>query len=635
MPDAPVVQFIRNKSGIAPLAVQRCVVSRSHGIAPAALTLDIQPTDPDNLLLGDRQGKLLIRYDGNHLEIEDCIIDQAALIASTGNLVSRIVIMDRRWKWQYGRIDGHYNRRTETGKLIAGQGDEVFNTVRTTRQLARKLMLSMGVYNNERQIEALPEGTGPEVQWETDNPARELAQLCEQFGCRVVMQWDNTVNIWRLGQYVSDSAGKREWASPQERAAERRAQRLARLAGKTDNPPLPSVMPVITYSEAVDSVERPDRIDVTTAPVVHQWDFELEAVGEDEDGTVKVLKDLSFAPNKNGVDGGFGGSSGMFSPASGLHPTTADKNIRKLANKSVYRWYRIKTPFEFPGNFFNEDDEEEKIEIRYLAEIKPIIDGLVTTTIEDGLIVNRPAVVYGKYQHDVDNNVTKVVPLPHDDTIKTKAGIKCEDMIAPPNWYLDTKKGIVKFTQPIVQVNTSGYYQAAELRLRASFELRNRRNGSWIKNNIYRTQPEPRLGTGPLVIKRPDLIPVREARFGDTFTDITIADNQPLVKELATEHINAVEDTFTGSRPTQLQYAGFYPQIDLDGVVRTVSFVIDVNDSSAPIRTIVEIDQDMPGYEQLAYVQLRQSQQLLQLRSKQNVLTPRLWARRINRERQN
>ena len=635
MPEAPLVYFHRDTSGVAPIAVIRCEISRQHGTTPAAIQLNIAPTNLEDLSYGGRTGTLVVEYEGASLRLEGCIIDQSSVIATTENLVSQMTIFDGRWRWQYGAVSGRYNRKTLYGSLIADEGqlteeEDTLNRSVGTRELARRLMVYMGIYlrRGAKELESLPEGEnswdGPEVDWWEDNPAAELETLCERFGCRVVVDWDGHLMIYKIGQSRYDEGGKRQWADKFERAAERRAQRLARLAGP-GQPPLPVPMPIISLSESVDTDEKPDSLTVATGPIIYQWDFELEAVGEDTDGKVKRLKDLSFAPNKLRDDGGFVGPGGMFSAGTGPHPVVADEKLRKQIARTVMKWYRVKTPFRFLADDTVDDKGNRQwIDVSRLYLIKPIIDGLVTTTVEEGLIVNKDSIVYGKFLDDEGNNVTQVVPLPWDGKGRV-SGIETEDMVIPGNvgvYHVDTRKAIVKFQKAIFAVGSDDFYALPELRLRASFQLRDWSTGQWKNDHISRQLPPPNLGTDTLTIKRPDITPVREARFGRSFTEVAVANNNPVVSRLANEHIDAVAEVFTGRRPTEVVFAGFYPQIELDGVIRSISFSIDTNNLRAPITTSVYLDQDTPGLGQLSYVETRQQSALVSMRDKAQVTTP-------------
>jgi hypothetical protein len=644
MPDAPSVQFIRDRSGTAAIAVLRAVVARSHGVAPNAIRLDVVPFDAADLAYGGRQGTLAIEYGGAVLELRGCIIDKTSFVLNPRNQITTLILLDKRWKWQYGYCRGHLNRSNFGGKLIAPDREEAirrreWSASRTLRQLAERLLRDMDEVSPddpEEQVAALPEGPGPEVQWEFDNPAVELDQLCTQFGCRVIMDWSNDVKLWRLGQSIADTEQKKEWDSPQERAAERRAQRLARLYGSRDNPPLPDVMPVISYSESVDNTERPDEIRIVTAPTMFQWDFELEAVGLDTDGSIKLLKDLSYAPNANRTDGGFGGPDGIWGPATGIsNLADLSEEQRKLATASVFKWYRIKTPFRFPSQFEDEDGNVTWYDIENIKEITPIYNSMAATTVEDGFITTRPAVIYGKFSLGGDNNVDQIVPLPLSQKGKNGPIAKTEKMIVNVGNYIDTRKGIVKFTNSagIAALDNSNNWEPATLRLRAAFNWRFY-TGDWWRQWYSRSLPEPHLDTEPLIVRRPDITAVREAVFGKNFDDVQIDTNDPEIEKLVEAHFDVLQDAFFGSRPTRVEYAGFYPQIELDGVIRQISFSIDVTDRSAPIRTLVDFDQDAAGYGQESMLLLRQSQTVRKLRDKVTVASERIWARRLAREQQ-
>jgi len=633
--EAPPSWSTQSTDDPAPIAVSRADISRSHGITPAVIMLDIVPVDPQNLAVGTRHGELVVEYDGARLSIPNCVIDASSVSFSPNGRIHSLSIFDRRWKWQYGSVSGHYNRRTETGKLIVANDPEfrtssVMNSQKTPQELATILLNEMGETNFD--VSPLPEGTGPEVKWEDDNPARELAQLCEMFGCRVVYGWDDRVRLFRIGQSADDTGENRKWANRSERAAERRAQRLARLAGTVINPPLPNPLPVIRYSEAIDIEDRPDSITIATGPILHQWDFELEAVGEDTDGSIKLVKDLSFAPFPRQVDGGWGGEQAAFSLLHGANLDTENMDLQELARKTIFKWYRIKVPFAFPDTYITrQDDQDVQVSLRMfnLADIKPIVQHLATTSVEDGLIVDNEPIVYGRWCDLVENNVAKILPLPK--TVEgTVAGVPAVRLLVPAGYSIDGRKGIVKFREPMAVYKDPDFkiFGPAELRLRASFFHRDDRNGAWRTYHVTRDQPLPHIGTKSLVIKRDDLTPVKIAVFGDTFEDVRLESNLEEIQDLASEHINAIERTFFPSHPTEIVLAGFYPQIELDGVIRTVSFAIDSADTTAPITTMVQIDQDVPGIGQLAYVELRQHERILALRDQAAVL------RRIDRATQ-
>jgi hypothetical protein len=451
------------------------------------------------------------------------------------------------------------------------------------------------------------------------------------------MSWDNQVNIWKLGDTrLRDQQGQ-QWESPQERAAERRAQRIARLSGE-GNPPLPEPMPVINYSESLDRQEVPRIVAVATGPTLFQWDFELEAVGKDTDDEIKLLKDLSFAPNPEAADGGFGGQNGWVHPATGLqvNPTgDLTEDEKALGTQTVFKWYRIRTPFSIPTTETNADGEREWVTIENLGQILPIYAGQAEANVENGELTAKAPIVYGKW-HDGEgdaNNVTTVVPLPPDKKGQFGNVTKTEEMIVNQNYYIDTRSGIVKFRNPMVSLSAADYWQPAILRLRASFN-RIQYSGEFYNREIFRTNETSASDTEPLWIRRFDLKPVRVPVWGPSasFGDVNIAINDPEIDKLANEHIDAVLDTFRPSRPQRIVYAGFYPQIDLDGVIRQIAYIIDSNNTRAPIQTLVDLDQDVSAVGMPSYITVRQREQLLTLRDGSNILTPSSWEARLGAE---
>jgi hypothetical protein len=610
----------------APIAITRADFSRSHGITPNAIMLDLVPLDIRNLNYGTRQGNLVLRYDGATLTVPDCVIDAATINMDESGTVYSFSILDRRWRWQYGSISGHYNRRTETGKLIDNEDPEfaenyVLHTLKSPQQLAQLLLLAMGENAARIDVSALPAGTGPEMLWEVANPARELASLVEMFGCRIVYCLDDKVRIYKLGQAWDDVGQERRWANREERAAERRVQRLARLSGVPTNPPLPNPLPVIRYSESVDIVESPRHIEIFTSPTLYQWDFELEAVGLDKDGVVKLLKDLSYAPNKAKDDGGFTGDVGSFSPIHGANLGAEDEELNELAKKSVCRWYRVKMPVSMPF--------EDVGHITELARFKPLVQYRATTVVEDSLIVAEDALVYGQYYDGAQNNVVKLVPMPErvDDFIDKDQNEKGTKLLIPDTFSIDTRHAMVKFRSPICRLRTIGdteYFWPADLRLRCAFYIRDRFTGGKIRKSHFRTAKPELSGITQLHLLRDDITPIEIATFtGGEFKDVLITTNEETWKALADEHYDAVMETFYPRRPSEVVLAGFYPQIDVDGVIRNVGYSFDSESNIAPITTTLEIDQDVPGLGQLSYIELRQHERVVQMRDRVRVFGPR------------
>ncbi len=268
-------------------------ITFSHGITPSVATIEMVPQP--NLIATN--GTLAFTFGGTTIEFHDCRADKASLKGSPrGGFVWTIHIFDRRWKWQFGGIDGHYNLRNQDGSVRPG-------TEKDPQTLASMLLAAMN--ESGFDVSALPNDTRPEVHWSAANPARELADLCEKLDCRVVLGLDN----------------------------------LVRLLPRGIGLPLPTADAMNTgYS--FDSSKTPDELIVVGAPTLFQGRFKLEAVGRDTDGKIKPIGNLSYTP-----------AGGWPKEIPGTW-TGLRNNLEEwgLAEQTVCKWYRIIAPgTKIPG----------------------------------------------------------------------------------------------------------------------------------------------------------------------------------------------------------------------------------------------------------------------------------------------
>jgi hypothetical protein len=169
-----------------------------------------------------------------------------------------------------------------------------------------------------------------------------------------------------------------------------------------------------------------------------------------------------------------------------------------------------------------------------------------------------------------------------------------------------------------------------ELVLRACFNYR-LNNGSYQSGVFGREQPEPKLGTQALTVKRPELIVAHRAIYRDGNFRPIVRDNVREVQSIAGQYIDEIELAYQNRQPLEVVYAGFYPQIDLDGKIRTISFSIDTNNRSAPITTSVYLDQDIAGFGNLSYVELKNAARIRDLAVRSRTSTSIVDRRRFER----
>lgn len=266
---------IRHGKAIWPgaLSVISCTYTNSHGIYPGYAELTINEQDSDFAEVGN-----LIITDGvGEVVIPDCKVDRASVNNDLSGRTWTLSIFDRRWKWQnLGQVSGCYNQLDDHGKLIPW-------TIRSPYELAVLCLEAMGEKNyiidlpygltkldgvmhgqlNPPHIGVVPTtGTNPPINWVQEPPAQALANLAEQFGRRVVYRLGtNSVAVWKPGFGAALPDGSIAHESP-----------------------------------AINSPETPTGVAVVGGPTKYQAKVLLEPVGEEWDGSVKPINQLSYRP---------------------------------------------------------------------------------------------------------------------------------------------------------------------------------------------------------------------------------------------------------------------------------------------------------------------------------------------------
>ncbi|MGC1274468.1 MAG: hypothetical protein WBC44_12230 [Planctomycetaceae bacterium] len=315
------------------VSVESASYTLGHGITPSTgeITFAPQPHPPA------REGTLILSDGIVGLAVPGCVLDSASVVRDGSGYAVSAQVIDRRWKWRFGEIYGRYNLRDKGNVIIE-------DTKKTPQELATELLEAMGEQGVD--VSALPPEPLPEVDWDGDVPADELAELVETCGCRVGLDVTGATRIWKLGEGAAAPGGPVE-----------------RRGGDMDPP------------------EPPDTIVVRFAQTVIQMRFDLEAVGRDTDGEIKLIDDLSYTP-ENGWE-----------KETDLFGSITDEKARVYCLQSVFRWYRVKLPeasVYFPRIAFG---------LRELSQILPLRDSLVETWTDpkDFEKKPKPAKVYGTY----------------------------------------------------------------------------------------------------------------------------------------------------------------------------------------------------------------------------------------------
>lgn len=255
-----------------------CSYTASHGIHPAIATLQLLPGSEFA-----SQGDLIITDGFGTIPIRDCKVDKVRTVLQDDGFSYVLDIADHRWRWRdTGQISGAYNLLDDHGKLIGW-------SIRSPLELAQLCLKEMGETNASIDMPAgldsntvknwlgieppwigvpATTGTNPEIHWDAENPALALANLCEQFGRRVIWQTlSNRVLITRLGIGVKFGSG--------------------------DDFPDGSIASI---SPGIEKPDIPDGIGIVGGETRYQSRFLLEPVGREADGSWRNINALSYAP---------------------------------------------------------------------------------------------------------------------------------------------------------------------------------------------------------------------------------------------------------------------------------------------------------------------------------------------------
>jgi hypothetical protein len=191
-------------------------------------------------------------------------------------------IVDRRWTWQWGFIIGEYNQEDEEGVPV----QEV-----SLYDLIKLCFAALDEY--DYSLIDIPRAWPP-VSWEYENPGKALIDLCEKYALNIGYDYDNFI-----------------------------------------------VIAPCTYERAIDRIEisdedsgiggdiLPSRAIVVGGRCIDQVTFyDLVPVGEDTDGTIKRIEDLSYKPD--GIDWGDEIKYGF--------SNIPDYNNKKRADKCIFKW---------------------------------------------------------------------------------------------------------------------------------------------------------------------------------------------------------------------------------------------------------------------------------------------------------
>lgn len=512
-----------------------------HGITPSVCQVEMDP-QADFI---EMDGTLTFYYPALSetiiAQFPDCRVDYQTIQLIDQGFLWRLHIMDRRWKWRYNgnSLSGSYNVRNPD---IAAAGGIVGNSLdpdfkKTPQELAKLCLDAMNEVGYDTS--QMPNDSYPEVNWSFENPAQALAALCDQLGCRVVLRLDNTVLIAKTGVGIQ----------------------------------LDETLPLITDSLTINPPERPDSISIICGRNRYQIDIELEAVGLDTDGTVKVIDALSYKP-PNGwgfeVPGLMWGISDI-KLANGQIP-------RQLAQQTVYRWYRLAFPLAQGDDKagIGLDGKDLNIAgygtIDKLKFLLPIEDVKVDTFVDfDGTLKSQLAEVFGSYIGKAD---LKFEVQPFDPGKKfTPYGL---------GFSIDTERGIVMFDNDVHLLDDNGKYSEAKLFLTCAVSVRDKDDNSYERFTVDRNYTDNLHGTGPREVNREEIVAQYTPVYDQNGTVMDQMDNEDSVTQECNYWLDATELEFQLDLPQEITYSGLYA-IDLDGAIQQITWSVGASGATTRV----------------------------------------------------
>lgn len=565
-------QGIKSYSGLLPYILSGRFVLQ-HGISPSISTFLCAPVPPKEL---QEQGTLDIRYGNDRLTFPDCKIDNYTEDKNEDGFTrATVTILDRRWKWKFaGVVSGHWNERK--GEKLVGQNIPQ-PLAKNAKQLAEICLKAMG----EERYDAkdMPTDVFPEVEWDFTNAAQALAQVCDMFGFRVVLEVNNRVALRKVG------VGKQ----------------------------LPVTNTEIQLSATIDPPERPDWLDFRGGPDRYQYDLELEPVLRDFDGQFRNVFELAYTPRTAAGKPRWGATGYTQYTAAEI----AAKPILGIWNNyildNLWKTWRIKEPFAadiwFNGGVVN-DNKLRRFNILPLEET--ILD---TETVDKGagkehnpfVVEEQEPLIYGLWNgsnHSGESTYHVMAggfeSLPTGDVARLKDPLdpfafatgKCAKALYQLPWDLNRETGYVQFANPVNRLLPQDAKEAAAnvhytihaggtltsysvmpaiLWLRCSFSVRldQQEGGSRLHREVIRQMPGKKFNSGTEVVRAADI----RFKMG-RYKDGPLGGNNDEFLAAAKQYLDQRQQVYQVAETAAYTWPGF-KAINPDGAIQQITWEVN------------------------------------------------------------
>lgn len=511
--------------------IRQATLNMTHGITPSVVTFEIAPQAG----FASQYGDATIFSDSQSYTLRGCKVDKNSFERNSGGEVWRLAVFDRRWKWGWGRLSGTYNLRADDGTLKTA-------TEKSPQDLARLCLAAMN--ETGADVGDLPNVGRPLIEWDGAVPAQALESLCELYGCRVVLQLDGNVKLCKIGQGSQLPQGG-----------------------------------IMENSLTIDPPEKPDKIAVLCGHDRYQVDMLIEAVAEDEDGTIKAIDSLVYKP----TNGWANVDLGYFTQC-----TRGNGRHVERCKQQVFKWYRIIFPLNVPG-FGTVNSLDEIV----------ILDEQVDQVTEANVLVPKPASVHGCYfNRKSDNTNTDTAIKPPGTTNLFKGSFS-----------LDTKKGIVKFSDYVFKngdaTGATLTFAGAGLRLRTAVQVKDSATRGFKRYERERTIGDNKQ-TPTRYVKHDEIARTFTPDYAQDYSVNSVADNTQQINQECDYYLDGLQAEYQIEAPQTMKFAGI-PSVEMDGAICHVSITVGVDGCTTSVsRNDEQVNRVMPFRERRDLIRTRE-----------------------------
>jgi hypothetical protein len=535
MPSAPQGTF--DYEGIRPY-VTSGQFTLTPGLSPSVCSLSCLPLPnmpPSN-------GTLVLEYGADQLRFLNCKLDSVVgRRGQDGKSEWQLTIYDRRWMWaDRGKVSGEWNKRVND--------QIVYGTEKKPSELLKMCLEALG--ESGFDLSRVPDDDRPYVEWDYTRPSAAMGELCDLLKCIVCLgPVDNKIyiipNILSTVVFTGDGATE--------------------------------------YEESLDPPDPPAGIIVVGSKIKYQIDFPLEAVGREDDGTWKLLDELSYIPEVLKADGSsFTPKQYSWNWFSSEMLNVSDKKLRTLGEKYVFKAYRIKPPTGIPGLPNSEIPKDIKAYLPLLNEqVEYVGEDVPTTDDKEKDLRRRSPQVHGFFANDGQTAQAEwEVEASYQKNLKDYPAALYDKGID-----LDVERGIVMFGSKIFRLVAKAHPQdgiiypakePAEIYLRVACHISKAPKTYGEYNRFEFTQSNNQgPKAAPSWAKRYE---VREDIEREIYYDYVptqkLVDNEALCNELAKVYWERIASEYVPKDGLSATYVGFR-KVGNDGAVRQITWFVD------------------------------------------------------------